>query len=141
MPEARPGSSVSVRFSSGDEDDFVVTRSEAVREADAEGRHDLRRRQPTSPLALITCDPTTQVKGGHYVANWVDWASPALDRTDGSPGTKLHAWISLVDAACAVGTASWRGWALGFAVTQVLVPLGGRHHGDVGFHHAAIGAA
>ena len=31
---------------------------------------------PRPLLRLITCDPTTPVKGGHYVGNWVVWAVP-----------------------------------------------------------------
>jgi hypothetical protein len=76
LPQVRPGALIRVRYSSGDEVEFVVTRSAAVPKKqtpkddtiwDAGNPHPL--------LRLITCDPTTPVQGGHYVGNWVVWAA------------------------------------------------------------------
>ena len=63
-------------YSSGDEVEFVVTRSKAVPKKQTpkdDSIWDATNRRPL--LRLITCDPTTPVKGGHYVGNWVLWAS------------------------------------------------------------------
>ena len=77
LPEVRPGSVVTVRYSSGDEVEFVVTRSKAVPKAQTPKDDSIwDADNPRRLLRLITCDPTTPVKGGHYVGNWVVWASP-----------------------------------------------------------------
>ncbi|HZB66078.1 MAG TPA: class F sortase [Ornithinibacter sp.] len=77
LPQVRAGAVVTVRYSSGDEVDFVVTRSAPVPKTQVpkdDSIWDAANRRPL--LRLITCDPTTPVKGGHYVGNWVVWASP-----------------------------------------------------------------
>ena len=55
---------------------FVVTRSAAVpKKATPKDDTIWDAGNPRPLLRLITCDPTTPVKGGHYVGNWVVWAS------------------------------------------------------------------
>ncbi|HET6968672.1 MAG TPA: class F sortase [Ornithinibacter sp.] len=77
LPEVRPGAVVTVRYSSGDEVEFVVTRSKAVPKKQTPKDDSIWDADNPRPLLrLITCDPTTPVKGGHYVGNWVVWASP-----------------------------------------------------------------
>ena len=77
LPEVRPGAVVTVRYSSGDEVEFVVTRSKAVAKSRTPKDDTIwDAGNPRPLLRLITCDPTTPVKGGHYVGNWVVWASP-----------------------------------------------------------------
>jgi len=77
LPEVRRGALVRVRYSSGDEVQFVVTRSAAVpKKATPKDDTIWDAGNPRPLLRLITCDPTTPVKGGHYVGNWVVWAVP-----------------------------------------------------------------
>jgi len=77
LPRVRPGARVRVTYSSGDEVDFVVTRSEAVpKKVTPKDDSIWDADNPRPLLRLITCDPTTPVKGGHYVGNWVVWAAP-----------------------------------------------------------------
>ena len=77
LPEVRPGAVVAVRYSSGDEVEFVVTRSKAVPKSRTPKDDTIwDAGNPRPLLRLITCDPTTPVEGGHYVGNWVVWASP-----------------------------------------------------------------
>ena len=78
LPQVRPGATVTVRYSSGDKVNFVVTRSKAVPKRQTPKDDTIwDANNPRPLLRLITCDPTTPVKGGHYVGNWVVWASPA----------------------------------------------------------------
>jgi len=61
----------------GDEVDFVVKRSKAVPKTQVPRDDSIwDAGNPRPLLRLITCDPTTPVEGGHYVGNWVVWASP-----------------------------------------------------------------
>lgn len=77
LPEVRPGATVTVRYATGDEVEFVVTRSKAVPKKQTPKDDTIwDAGNPRPLLRLITCDPTTPVKGGHYVGNWVVWASP-----------------------------------------------------------------
>ena len=77
LPEVRPGARVTVRYSSGDEVEFVVTRSKAVPKKQTPKDDSIWDAENPRPLLrLITCDPTTPVRGGHYVGNWVVWAAP-----------------------------------------------------------------
>jgi Sortase domain len=77
LPQVRPGARVRVTYSSGDEVEFVVTRSEAVpKKVTPKDDSIWDAGNPRPLLRLITCDPTTPVKGGHYVGNWVVWAVP-----------------------------------------------------------------
>jgi hypothetical protein len=76
LPEVRPGALVRVRYSSGDEVEFVVTKSAAVPKQQTPQDDSIwDAGNPRPLLRLITCDPTTPVKGGHYVGNWVVWAA------------------------------------------------------------------
>ncbi|HYN67653.1 MAG TPA: sortase [Ornithinibacter sp.] len=76
LPQVRPGARVRVTYSSGDEVDFIVTRSKAVpKEQTPKDDSIWDADNPRPLLRLITCDPTTPVKGGHYVGNWVVWAA------------------------------------------------------------------
>lgn len=77
LPEVRPGARVTVRYSSGDEVEFIATRSKAVpKKLTPKDDSIWDAGNPRPLLRLITCDPTTPVRGGHYVGNWVVWASP-----------------------------------------------------------------
>lgn len=77
LPTVRAGAVVTVRYSSGDEVDFVVVRSEAVPKTQTPKDNSIWDAENRLPLLrLITCDPTTPIRGGHYVGNWVVWASP-----------------------------------------------------------------
>ncbi len=77
LPEVRPGAVITVRYSSGDEVEFVATRSKAVPKKQTPKDDSIwDAGNPRPLLRLITCDPTTPIKGGHYVGNWVVWASP-----------------------------------------------------------------
>lgn len=76
LPQVRPGATVTVTYSSGDEVEFVATRSRAVPKKQTPKDDSIwDAGNPRPLLRLITCDPTTPVKGGHYVGNWVVWAS------------------------------------------------------------------
>ena len=75
LPTVRPGARVRVTYSSGEAADFVVTRSAAVSKKQVPKDDSIwDAGNPRPLLRLITCDPTTPVKGGHYVGNWVVWA-------------------------------------------------------------------
>ena len=77
LPEVRPGATARVSYSSGDTVEFVVTRSQAVPKRKTPLDDTIW--DPDNPrplLRLITCDPTTPVRSGHYVGNWVVWAVP-----------------------------------------------------------------
>ena len=59
---------------------------------------------PRPLLRLITCDPTTPVKGGHYVGNWVVWAVPGPEpRLRGAVAGVVVVLVGRVDAAPALG--------------------------------------
>ena len=75
LPAVRPGALVRVTYSSGEATDFVVTRSQAMSKKQVPRDDSIwDAGNPRPLLRLITCDPTTPVKGGHYVGNWVVWA-------------------------------------------------------------------
>ncbi|MFL6168517.1 MAG: class F sortase [Ornithinibacter sp.] len=75
LPKVRPGALVRVTYSSGEAADFVVTRSRAMSKKQVPKDDSIwDAGNPRPLLRLITCDPTTPVKGGHYVGNWVVWA-------------------------------------------------------------------
>lgn len=77
LPEVRPGDLITVRYSSGDEVRFRVDRSAAVPKKQTPKDDSIwDAGNPRPLLRLITCDPTTPVRSGHYVGNWVVWASP-----------------------------------------------------------------
>jgi hypothetical protein len=76
LPEVRPGARVTVGYDSGDEVEFVVVRSRAVPKKETPKDDSIwDAGNPRPLLRLITCDPTTPVRGGHYVGNWVLWAN------------------------------------------------------------------
>ncbi len=78
LPQVRPGARVRVTYSTGDAADFVVTRSAALSKKQVPKDDSIwDAGNPRPLLRLITCDPTTPVKGGHYVGNWVVWAVAA----------------------------------------------------------------
>ncbi len=78
LPRAVPGDTVVVRYSSGQQSVFRVTRSAAESKAAVPKDTSIwAAESPTPLLRLITCDPTTPVTGGHFQGNWVVWASPA----------------------------------------------------------------
>ena len=78
LPEVRPGARVTVSYDSGDDVEFVVVRSKAVPKKETPRDDSIwDAGNPRPLLRLITCDPTTPVKGGHYVGNWVLWANAA----------------------------------------------------------------
>ncbi|KGN40163.1 class F sortase [Knoellia aerolata] len=78
LTKVRPGDRITVVYSSGQSVTFAATRSQALSKK-AVPRDDSiwDADNPQPVLRLITCDPTTPVKGGHYEGNWVVWASLA----------------------------------------------------------------
>jgi hypothetical protein len=78
LPEARAGDHVTVSYPSGRSVRFVVVRSAGVPK-DQTPRDDTiwDNANPRPLLRLITCDPTTPLRSGHYAGNWVLWAEPA----------------------------------------------------------------
>lgn len=76
LPEVRRGARITVRYSSGDEVEFVATRSAAVPKVETPKDDTIwDAGNPRPLLRLITCDPTTPLNGGHYAGNWVVWAT------------------------------------------------------------------
>ncbi len=78
LTKVRAGDRITVVYSSGQSVTFAATRSKALSKK-AVPRDDSiwDSDNPRPVLRLITCDPTTPVKGGHYEGNWVVWASLA----------------------------------------------------------------
>lgn len=75
LPQVRVGDTVTVSYASGQQVRFRITRSQAspktvVPTDDTIWDYD----NPRPLLRLITCDPTTPLRGGHYEGNWVVWA-------------------------------------------------------------------
>ncbi len=78
LPEARPGDHVTVSYPSGRSVRFVVVRSAGVpKEQTPKDDSIWDAGNPRPLLRLITCDPTTPLRSGHYLGNWVLWAEPA----------------------------------------------------------------
>lgn len=78
LPSARPSDRIIVRYTSGDQVAFRVTRSAGKSKAAVPKDGTIwDATSPTPVLRLITCDPRTPVKGGHFEGNWVVWAVPA----------------------------------------------------------------
>lgn len=76
LPQVRAGDRITVVYSSGDTVTFVATKSRALsKKAVPKDDTIWDAHNPKPILRLITCDPTTPVKGGHYEGNWVVWAS------------------------------------------------------------------
>lgn len=84
LPEVRPGDVVLVRYDSGDEVSFLVSRSEPVNKDDAvdvpdengvsgtQIAKDIWMPEGDQPvLRIVTCDPSTDFVGSHYLGNWV----------------------------------------------------------------------
>lgn len=77
LPRVDIGDVVTVSYSSGEQVEFEITRSEpatkeGVPQDDSIWDHD----NPDPVLRLITCDPQTSFSNGHYDGNWVVWAKP-----------------------------------------------------------------
>lgn len=78
LPRTAPGDTIVVRYSSGQQTVFTVTRSAAESKAAVPKDGTIWDASSKTPLLrLITCDPTTPVKNGHFEGNWVVWAKPA----------------------------------------------------------------
>ncbi len=78
LPEARPGDRVTVTYGSGRTERFVVVRSAGLpKEQTPKDDSIWDAGNPRPLLRLITCDPTTPLRTGHYLGNWVLWAEPA----------------------------------------------------------------
>lgn len=77
LPQVTPGDKILVRYSSGDQVAFIATGSRG--ESKDAVPKDRSIWDPTSgpSLRLITCDPKTPMRGGHFEGNWVVWARPA----------------------------------------------------------------
>ncbi|MEO7268561.1 MAG: class F sortase [Knoellia sp.] len=76
--QVRTGDRITVVYTSGQSVSFRATKSKALSKSAVpkdDSIWDAGNPQPL--LRLITCDPTTPVKGGHYQGNWVVWASLA----------------------------------------------------------------
>ena len=78
LTRVRAGDRITVAYTSGESVTFTATKSRAVSKK-AVPRDDSiwDSGNPQPVLRLITCDPETPVKGGHYEGNWVVWASLA----------------------------------------------------------------
>lgn len=78
LTEVRSGDRITVVYTSGESVTFTATKSRALSKK-AVPRDDSiwDASNPEPLLRLITCDPETPVKGGHYQGNWVVWASLA----------------------------------------------------------------
>lgn len=75
LPQVKVGDLVTVTYGSGEQVKFRITQSRAASKTevprdDTIWDHD----NPQPILRLITCDPTTPLRGGHYEGNWVVWA-------------------------------------------------------------------
>lgn len=76
LPRVKIGDTVTVTYSSGEQVEFTINRSEpatksGVPQDDSIWDYD----NPEPVLRLITCDPQTSFSNGHYEGNWVVWAS------------------------------------------------------------------
>jgi sortase (surface protein transpeptidase) len=75
LVEVQPGDRAEVRYDTGESVTFVVTRSAAMAKTEVPKDDTIWDAQNPAPLLrLITCDPNTPLKGGHYLGNWVVWA-------------------------------------------------------------------
>ncbi|MBM6405562.1 class F sortase [Phycicoccus sp. CSK15P-2] len=78
LPKAGPGDAVAVTYDSGDVVRFVVVRSSGVPKDQTPKDDSIwDAGNPEPLLRLITCDPTTPLRDGHYKGNWVLWADLA----------------------------------------------------------------
>ncbi|WP_146202452.1 class F sortase [Branchiibius hedensis] len=78
LPEVVPGDKIIVRYSSGDQVTFVATKSAAKPKSTLSKDGTVwDSGSPTPVLRLITCDPKTPIKNGHFEGNWVVWANLA----------------------------------------------------------------
>ena len=78
LTKVRPGDTITVVYTSGSSVSFTATKSKAVSKKDVPRDDSIwDSGNPKPVLRLITCDPTTPVRGGHYQGNWVVWASLA----------------------------------------------------------------
>lgn len=76
LTKVRPGDSITVVYTSGQSVSFTATKSRALsKKAVPQDDSIWDAASPQPLLRLITCDPTTPIRGGHYKGNWVVWAS------------------------------------------------------------------
>ncbi|GAB3587920.1 hypothetical protein GCM10027579_26280 [Calidifontibacter terrae] len=72
------GNKIIVAYNSGQQVEFTATASRAVSKAQVPKDGTIWAASSKTPvLRLITCDPNTPIKGGHFEGNWVVWANPA----------------------------------------------------------------
>lgn len=72
------GDKIIVRYDSGDQVTFVATKSAAKPKSTLSKDATVWDSGSATPvLRLITCDPSTPIKNGHFEGNWVVWASLA----------------------------------------------------------------
>ncbi|KGN29373.1 hypothetical protein N802_13730 [Knoellia sinensis KCTC 19936] len=78
LTKVRPGDRITVAYTSGESVAFKATKSKALSKTAVPKDDSIwDSGNPEPLLRLITCDPTTPVKGGHYEGNWVVWATLA----------------------------------------------------------------
>ncbi len=76
--QVKPGNKIIVAYSSGQQVEFTANASRAVSKAQVPKDGTIWAASSKTPvLRLITCDPNTPIKGGHFEGNWVVWANPA----------------------------------------------------------------
>ncbi|KYH46269.1 hypothetical protein AZH51_11695 [Branchiibius sp. NY16-3462-2] len=78
LPQVVPGDKIIVRYSSGDQVTFVATKSAGKPKSTLSKDGTVWDSGSATPvLRLITCDPKTPIKNGHFEGNWVVWANLA----------------------------------------------------------------
>lgn len=78
LPATRPGDLVTVGYDSGEVVRFRVVRSDGMpKERTPVDDSIWDAGNPEPLLRLITCDPRTPLRSGHYEGNWVVWAELA----------------------------------------------------------------
>lgn len=77
LPKASAGDVVTVKYTSGEQVKFRITRSEAASKSGVPDDASIWDYDNPDPvLRMITCDPQTTFEDGHYEGNWVVWAEP-----------------------------------------------------------------
>lgn len=76
LPKVSAGDKVIVRYSSGDQVQFVITASRGESKTAVPKDNSIWGATSGPSLRLITCDPRTPMRGGHFEGNWVVWAQP-----------------------------------------------------------------
>lgn len=78
LTQVVPGDKIIIRYSSGDQVTFVATKSAGKPKSTLSKDGTVwASGSPTPVLRLITCDPKTPIKNGHFEGNWVVWANLA----------------------------------------------------------------